>query len=68
MKLAQLLELQSCHVAPFGNGSALVVYPTWFERFEFYRLDDYKVSASISAGGLVLVPTVKPEMYSALVS
>ena len=68
MKLDDLLSSLNLNATQFGNGTALVVYPQWHERFEFYHLEDYKVSASMSAGGLVLIPTEQPEMFAALVS
>lgn len=68
MKLDDLLSSLNLQATRFGNGTALIVYPKWHDRFSFYHLDDYKVSASVSAGGLVLIPTEQPEMFAALVS
>lgn len=67
MLLTQLIAKLGCHSTQYGTNGAIVAYPNWCDRFEFYHLADYKVSSSISAGGLVLVPRFQPDMYSALV-
>jgi len=54
--LDEVLSLSGVYSRPFGQGSAIVVYPKWENRADYYKLADYRVSASVSAGGLVMVP------------